>query len=372
MAAGQGIRGDKDTPSKKWVVFIDVLRGYAILMMLQGHMVGVVLADQYRDTDHWFYATLYYLRGLTAPCFFLASGIIFSYLLLKNESTGTPYVRKGVLRGLWLIGVGFLLQWKPVHLTSLNREDWTHAFAFLDGTHVLHTVGASLILIATLRHLVQGRRFYYLSGGLALAMFLLGHYFHLQPPGWGALHWAEIFLVKPYAFFPLLPWCGFALLGAVLGALGWEYSWFHSPRAMGKVALAGMAIALIGGGMHHMTDTLPFLKVASASFYRAGEVIAFAALIALICYHLQRRGQEHCLPLQVIRKVGTETLVIYVLHAIILYGCITDWSLKNYLSRELGPFATFVMVVLFWAFFIWLAFALPRWRQKVRWLRFFK
>jgi len=352
------------------VVFIDVLRGYAILMMLQGHVIGVVLADEYRNKEHWLYGILHYLKGLTAPSFFLASGIIFSYLILRKEAGGIPYRRKGVTRGAWLIIIGFLLQWKPVFLEYLGGDQWYGTFYFLNSTHVLHTVGLSLILIVALRSWFKGRRFYIMASVLACIVLFFGCYVYVQSFGGGAARVLEIFLVKPYAVFPLMPWCGFVLIGAILGALGWEKSWFSSPKKMIALIVVGICLMVLGNGILFLDKQFfPYASKSFMSYWRAGEVIIFTALIALGCFYLEKAKKIEIFPIKVLQKTGSETFVIYVLHAILLYGNITDFGVRNVFSKNLGPWGTLAMVLTFIIFFVWLSFALPRWRQKFPWLR---
>jgi uncharacterized membrane protein len=71
-------------PSKRRIVFIDALRAYAILMMLQGHFTDTMLAVEYRDPANFLYGLWYFMRGLTAPIFFFSTGLVFIYLLLKD------------------------------------------------------------------------------------------------------------------------------------------------------------------------------------------------------------------------------------------------------------------------------------------------
>ena len=69
----------------KRLYFIDAIRAFAILMMLQGHFIDTLLAIEYRDPDNIAYSTWLYFRGITAPVFFTISGLIFTYLLIKAK-----------------------------------------------------------------------------------------------------------------------------------------------------------------------------------------------------------------------------------------------------------------------------------------------
>ena len=69
--------------------FIDAVRAFAILMMLQGHFIDTLLAVEFRDPNNLAYTTWRYFRGITAPVFFTISGLTFTYLLIKAKEKGT-------------------------------------------------------------------------------------------------------------------------------------------------------------------------------------------------------------------------------------------------------------------------------------------
>ena len=80
--------------------YIDALRAWAILMMLQGHFVDGLLDPVYRDASNPVYQIWLYFRGITAPVFFTVSGFIFTYLLLRAPDQGRS--GRGRQRGLVL------------------------------------------------------------------------------------------------------------------------------------------------------------------------------------------------------------------------------------------------------------------------------
>lgn len=92
--------------------FIDTVRAFAILMMLQGHFIDNLLAQPYRDKTNSIYNIWEYFRGFTAPTFFTISGLVFSYLLLRAYAKGhdKPRIKKGLFRGLLLLGIGYSLR----------------------------------------------------------------------------------------------------------------------------------------------------------------------------------------------------------------------------------------------------------------------
>ena len=72
-------------PQLPRLTFIDVIRAFAICMMLQGHFIDGLLANSFRDENNIFFSTWLYFRGMTAPVFFTISGFIFMFLLIKEQ-----------------------------------------------------------------------------------------------------------------------------------------------------------------------------------------------------------------------------------------------------------------------------------------------
>ena len=90
------------------IVYVDIMRAFAVIMMIQGHTVDTFLGDEYRTMDSFFYSTWYTLRGFTAPIFMFTAGLIFTYLLKLDHSkfVDNPRVRKGIKRAFILIAIG--------------------------------------------------------------------------------------------------------------------------------------------------------------------------------------------------------------------------------------------------------------------------
>ena len=121
--------------------FIDAIRAWAILMMLQGHFVDGLLDNAFRDNSNMVYAVWKYFRGVTAPVFFTVSGFIFTYLLIKGKEIGinNPRVKKGIKRGLQLLAIGYLLR---LNFFGLLKGQIYGSFYLVD---VLHCIGLSIL-----------------------------------------------------------------------------------------------------------------------------------------------------------------------------------------------------------------------------------
>jgi uncharacterized membrane protein len=75
----------------KRLYFIDAMRAWAILMMLQGHFIDGLLDPVFRDPENLAFATWKYFRGITAPVFFTVSDsyLPISYCVLHEVENTT-------------------------------------------------------------------------------------------------------------------------------------------------------------------------------------------------------------------------------------------------------------------------------------------
>jgi hypothetical protein len=125
--------------------FIDMARAVAILFMLEGHFVDLTLASEWRVRGQPVYEVWHYIRGMTAPMFFMVTGLIFAYLLSGAREPGffrVKRVRKGLLRAGELLFWGYLLQVNVLHLPGMLRgepDPWLQAF------HVLQCIAVGLL-----------------------------------------------------------------------------------------------------------------------------------------------------------------------------------------------------------------------------------
>ncbi|MBT8222539.1 MAG: DUF1624 domain-containing protein, partial [Eudoraea sp.] len=198
--------------------FIDAMRAWAILMMLQGHFVDGLLDNAFRDSSSTFYNLWKYFRGITAPVFFTVSGFIFTYLLIRVPQKGfsNPRVKKGIRRGLQLLFIGYLLR---LNLFGLFKGQVYDAFFLVD---VLHIIGLSILGIVAV-YLLTYKRSRLLFPGVLFA--LAGILFALEP---FYKEWTYPFLPDALAnyltrsngsVFTIVPWFGYTAFGAVLSIL---------------------------------------------------------------------------------------------------------------------------------------------------------
>ena len=337
----------------KRLYFIDIIRAFAIIMMLQGHFIDTLLAIEYRDLNTIPFAIWYYFRGITAPTFFTISGLIFTYLLLRAKEKGDEKkrMRKGIIRGFFLIFVGYLIRSPILQWLSVSFNNY---FLVID---VLQCIGLSLILIIILYFLSAKKTtlFSILSVSIGILIFL-------TEPLYRGLSFENLpIFISNYisknngSIFTIIPWFGYIAFGAFLATLFHKnlYKKRFKLKAIISFFITGILLifysSYILSEISKVTNIKLFLDSASYNylFTRLGNVFIYFAFF----YSLER-----FLKFPLILKIGQKTLSIYVIHFIIIYGSFTGVGLKL-IGKILTPWQavfgalTFITCVCFISFY---------------------
>ncbi|MCV6631611.1 MAG: DUF1624 domain-containing protein [Flavobacteriaceae bacterium] len=344
--------------------FIDAMRAWAIIMMLEGHFIDGLLHDAFRVDGMFSYDIWKYFRGITAPAFFTVSGFIFTYLLIRKPQWEyrSKRIRKGIKRGLELLVIGYLLQTNFLGL--LHGEIYSYFYV----VNVLHCIGLSLILISgvflLLKHweALSLMPILFLSIGVVLFVFE-PWYEHFNFSGLPIL--LENYFSKANgSVFTIFPWFGYTCIGAFLSIV------FHRFRFVKE--FYGIAIPLfllLGMGlMFYSTPMFKWLAYSSGwelfgmvannnyLFIRLGDVFLVFAVFILL-----RKWMQH----PTLLKIGSSTLTIYIVHFILLYGSFTGLGIYKYLYHSLYPWEVILGAILFVSITIWLSLKYEKYKLLI-------
>lgn len=314
--------------------FIDAMRAWAILMMLQGHFVDGLLANVFRDNSHLGFSIWSYFRGITAPVFFTVSGFIFTFLLIKGDKSGleNPRVLKGIKRGLLLVFIGYLLR---LNFWGLLVGQIYDSFYLVD---VLHCIGLSILGIIGLYVLTNKKKFLFPIILIAITIIL----FIFEPAYVKLAHaylpdaLANYFTRANGSVFTIIPWFGYATCGAFLSLV---FAKFKNAKYLYPIAITlsvVFGIALMFGTSElflYLAETTKIQLFADVFFnnylfIRLGDVFLVFAVFMLI---------RNIFTNKTLLKIGQSTLSIYVVHFIILYGSFIGVGLYYFYNHTLSP-----------------------------------
>ncbi|PLX28855.1 MAG: hypothetical protein C0600_09235 [Ignavibacteria bacterium] len=348
--------------------FVDAIRAFAILMMLQGHVIELTLADGWRDPGNALYFAWRHMRGVTAPVFFFASGLIVAYLLFRApHSIDIARLKKNLWRGGRLIILGYLLQLSWDMLDCLYHGDdciWNWALR----THVLHTIGVGIFVITALAYFTRHFRWLFPIAALLLmqAAFMFGPMVTVQESLPGVLQIFSTYVLNVHAAFPVLTWLGFPLAGALLGFLVIELRLHERIWVFLLLPVIGYLLSSHSWSILHgvysawWSDYTDWLNYGVFTYYRLGEVLMIAGIIGLLTKVIT-------VP-KALRATARETLGIYFLHSIVVYSA----GMKTFLWHNLDFSLSILLALLLMVVFIVYAMYAPAIREQLPFMKYLK
>jgi uncharacterized membrane protein len=328
---------------KNRIIFIDLMRALAVLMMVQGHTVDTFLADSYRTFDSPLFTLWWSIRGLTAPIFLFTAGTVFTYLLRLNQVpfNENPRVKKGVKRFFLLIFIAYFMRYPTpyvVYFKEVTDYQWKNFFAI----DVLHLIAFGILFVVGLSYI--GEKFKLRDQILFPLAALIS--FVLYAP-FSKINWVS-FLPMPVAgyfyqetgsLFPLVPWTGFVFSGAFLGSyLAHNPDAFKSRTFSVRLLYTGLFFLAFSGignalevafyGESNFWTTSPNLV-----FFRLGIVILLNSIVSYIALKF------HNIP-KLLMQIGRNSLPIYVVHIIILYGSAWTLGLWSVFAKSFNVWST--------------------------------
>jgi uncharacterized membrane protein len=331
---------------ERWLA-LDLLRFFAVVLMVQGHTFNVVLSRAVRSQDWHRYHS--FVHGLTAPMFLFGAGLAFGVTTFRKLDAHTrfgPATLQRLKRYGWLVVIGYALQMPSL---SLLR---TLALAPADVARALHVGPLQLVgvsLAVTELALLQLRTRVRLTVAVALAGLLVAF-------GAPLLEAVPIERVLPLGVtalldartgstFPLFPWGAYLCAGIVAAHFVWDAErdgprrgialpLFFFGLAVCSVTYALFRLRLNIYGPHDYWRTDP-----QFTFFRIGVVTIVLATFVTLLGPIERARAAGLRPvpgpLLAIARIGQESLVIYVAHLLVLYGSPLWRSLRQSLGERL-------------------------------------
>ena len=336
--------------------YLDVLRGVAVLIMIEAHVIDSWTTAADRGSRAFGRSLI--LGGFGAPLFLLLGGVAVALSAgskarrLGDDRLAARAVEK---RGLEIFALAFLFRLQAL-LISLSPL-WT-----LLKIDILNIMGPAIILAAWLWGVAGSRRRRLLAYAAATAIIAFATPIVRALPALANLpDFIEGYLrpIPGLTNFAVFPWLAFVPAGAFIGVLLDEA---REPSAEMRVNLAlgvaGVCLAL--GAYWASFFPSPY---AHSSFWTSSPSFLFLRLGVLsaavaVAYAWERRptAGRRWSPL---RLLGRTSLFIYWIHVEMVYGIVS-----TPLHGGLRFHWTWVALVVFWVFMVVCAMVKER---TVRW-----
>ncbi|MGH9410826.1 MAG: heparan-alpha-glucosaminide N-acetyltransferase domain-containing protein [Vicinamibacterales bacterium] len=349
-----------ERPGQQRRTYLDVLRGLAVLVMIEAHIIDswTRVADR-RATA---FGVSLIIGGFGAPLFLFLAGVAVPLSAgSKARRLGDAHAAARLVerRGFEIFLLAFLFRLQAVILS--RSPLWT-----LLKVDVLNIMGPAIMGAALLWSLCRSSRARIAAFAAATAAIALFTPIVRDMAWLGALPPYVQGYIRPvpgWTNFTFFPWAGFVAAGAIIGTL------LDDARSAGAewrlnfgLALAGLLLAAGGYGASFLPSPYHSSSFWTSSpcffFLRAGVMTLSVAL----AYTWERRASagRRWSPM---RLLGRSSLFIYWIHVEMVYGLI---SLPLHGALPLG--GSWTALVVFSAFMVVCALLKDRvkqiWRER--------
>lgn len=298
---------------------IDLLRGLAIIVMIEVHVFNAVLISDVREQG-WF-QILNFINGLVAPSFLFVSGFAF-YISVNNKvdelrKFGDVFYKR-IKRIVEILIIGYFLHLPFYSLKDFIQQiDYTGWILF-SNVDVLQCIAAGLFLLLLLRIIIKNNQLFIITililtliTAIAAPIIWKINFTEFLP-----LPLANYFNQKNGSLFPIFPWMGFIFSGVITGKYFVEGEENGEQNILiKKILILGMIFILFG---HILLSGILPESINSLSpnpiffILRLGYVLALLSLCWLAT-------QKNSIKLKFIYDASRESLLIYWLHLQFIY-----------------------------------------------------
>lgn len=311
---------------KNRLVFVDLLRGWATIVMIEVHVFNAFVFDTVKG-EGWFQA-LNFVNGLVAPTFLFVAGFVFVVAsdrkLEEFRTYGKAFWKQLSRIGLvWVIGYGLHLPFFSLYRTVYDStQDQLLQFYQSD---ILHCIAIGMLMVFIGRIVIRSDEWY------QRFLIIVGSVFVLVAPVIWDVDYSVVLpgYLASYlngqqgSMFPLFPWLGFLMFGAVAAfahkrarAAGREGVYFQ------RILLVGIGLIIVGSVFVDIPSRIPSFSTAIRAnpLFFASRLGFILTLLAACYYYSEWRKTERSIVLDVSR----ESLLVYTAHLLVIYGRFWD------------------------------------------------
>ncbi len=334
------------------LAFLDWTRGFAALIMLQGHVFHSFAAKELRNDGP--YTLSQFCGGLTPAVFLFLTGVTLGFLMDSSAKKGLDAwdrVRSAARRAGFLLAMAFLFRFQ-MWAFALGQSPWTDLFR----VDILNAMALGIVVLSPLAAFETRERVRNaIITGIAIAS---------AAPLINAMNLSGIHpLVRAWFepnqnFFAFFPWAAFIAFGLAGGSVLRLVEDNEMHRVMQWAAMLGFALLL---GAQYFSN-LPYSLYANSDFWinspalilmKTGIILLLASFAFLWTRHMNPNGWSF------VRQLGSTSLLVYWVHTELVYGRWFGW-----MKESLNAGQSALMAVLIIAMMIALSLARTGWKDR--------
>ncbi len=311
-------------------LFIDLFRTIIIVLMLEGHVLRQFLPPESQSTFAFFLHEIFH--GITAPAFLFGAGLTF---VISSHRRWTEFhhwsdeLERRVRRILMIFLIGIFLHLPFFSFRKTLLEATPADFLVLFQSDVLTCISAGLLVLHLILFFFRSEDRFHGAVVTLLILIVL-----LTPIVWDVnfLHFTPILFAQLSnslhgSPFPLFPFLGYLFAGvAVSRKFIVAVEAGAVPRFMKKLALGG-ALCVAAG---LLSTAIPFSIYQTYNFWYTSPsyFLIRLGLLFVLAPAVWLAGERVGSRIQPLLILGKESLFVYVLHLLVLYGSVINPKLN--------------------------------------------
>jgi len=355
--------------------FIDLLRGWAIILMIEPHVFNTFLLTELKQTG-WF-SVVTFINGLIAPAFLFVSGFVFEI----SSGSKLDDMRKFKLpfwKKLWrlvsIILIGYALHLPFYSFSKILTKSTAEQIQSFFAVDVLQCIGVGLLVLFVLRLIIRSYKIYHyaLITLTMFVMFISPFFWKMEFTNYFHHVFANYFNRTNGSLFPIFPWINFILVGAIFSKYFLNAAARNKEDRFIKATTFSGLIMLLSGHFFYsglFPDSLTSILPNPVFFI---ERLGYVLIFATICwYYANWRKTKKSFVLDASR----ESLLIYWLHLVIIYNTLFGkQNIANYIGPALNVLESIAATLLLMVLMIlaakawgWIKMKYPKYATKVAW-----
>ena len=323
------------------ILFIDYLRGLAVIVMIEVHVVNAFLKTEIRE--NWWFEIVNYINGLVAPSFLFITGFAFAITLERKWDDYLQFNRvliKQIQRILQIWIIGYLLHLPYFSYRKIFFEMTETAKINFFKVDVLHCIAISLIILIIMVLILRNKNLF-----LKVSIFISLVLIFLSPIVWNYSFKNLPTIIAMYlnteqgSLFPIFPWMGFVFMGVVVAFNYLKHK--NDNLYFNKVIYKSIAIIIV----------TVFLKIILGAYFathynfRTSPNFFFqrVAIVTLLLGIFGLIESKNKLRNSFINISGSESLIIYSVHLMVIFGLFFNEKSLAFIIGKTQNFGTTIL-----------------------------
>ncbi len=305
--------------TKNRALFIDLLRGLAMLVMVEVHVTNELLEPSIKSQS-WF-SIVNFINGLVAPSFLFVSGLVFVLSLQKGTDDlrkfGKTFWKKLSRIGLILLA-GYSLH-TPYFSVQKLMNHWTpDIIKQLFMVDILQCIGIGLLVLLFAKIIFTNEKSFYIFITVVLffVVFFSWVFWKIDFNNFLPIPLASYFNAMNGSLFPVFPWFNFLFAGALVSKFYIDARNKNDEKSfIRKITMIGIGFLIVGDLLLRVVvpKNLEIIRPHPVFFFeRLGAVFTILG----VCWYYVRNKENYS---SFILDASRESLLVYWLHLQVIF-----------------------------------------------------